>query len=195
MPDVNTDSVPDGYPLMKLKSRFKAWVAPQQADFYALIALAGIGHEAVGLSLVEENAAPVGLVFNGTAGPLCLVLQSAGGLQLADGSVVLRAGDGCELGSAGLSLKLLQRGGLAVEGGALVLKVRGASLSQESNTLTTVVGDGVQNNPKLALKLAEGAHALRLGVQGLAVCCDAAGGLTINAEGKLTLDLDFLMGV
>jgi hypothetical protein len=188
-----------GASLASLTSRFKAWSAPEQLDFFALIALADIGRQAVG---GDMGSVSTGLEFSGEAGPLRLVLQSAGGLQLLEeGSVKLRAGPGFAVNSAGaLSLALkpgLQGKGtcLAFDGGACVLRVDSSGLTQVGDNLAIVFGDGLQGNSGLALKLVPAASGLQVSSSGLAVLCDPSGGLTINAEGRLTLNLEFLMGI
>jgi hypothetical protein len=190
-----------GASLASLKSRFKAWVAPEQPDFYALIALADIGRQAVG-----GGAEPVstGLEFNGESGPLCLALQSAGGLQLDDDSLKLRAGAGFKVDSAG-ALALALKSGPQGKGTCLafagntcvlnVLKVDSSGLTQADGKLAVIADDCLRGSSGLALKLAPAASGLQLHPSGLAVRCNPSGGLAINAEGKLTLDLEFLMGI
>jgi len=187
-----------GASLASLNSRFKAWVAPEQPDFYALIALADIGRQAVGGGVEPLST---GLEFSGEAGPLRLALQSAGGLQLEKDSVKLRTGAGFEVDSAGalaLALKSGPQGKgtcLAFAGNACVLTVESSGLTQEDGKLAVIADDCLRGNSGLALKLAPAASGLQLHSGGLAVRYNPSGGLAINAEGKLTLDLDFLMGI
>lgn len=194
MPGENIEGL-YGISLENLTSRFTAWKAPQQADFHALIALADIGRQAV-----EEGkgAAPTGLVFHGGVGPLRLAVPSLGCLQLSGAGVQLQVGQGVKVGSGGLALALApgqHSTCLAFENGACVLKVSSSGVLQAGGKLALAVGDGVQNSSGVALKLAPARSGLQVDANGLAVGCDPAGGLTIDAEGKLTLDLEFLMGI
>jgi len=75
------------------------------------------------------------------------------------------------------------------------LTVESSGLTQEDGKLAVIADDCLRGNSGLALKLAPAASGLQLHSGGLAVRYNPSGGLAINAEGKLTLDLDFLMGI
>ncbi|MBV4482641.1 hypothetical protein [Pseudomonas khavaziana] len=172
------------------RTHFQAWRVPRAADFQALISLAEVGRQAVGLGedLAVSGDVPTGLSVAGEGLPLQVV--PAAGLHITSG-VGLKVGAGLKVASDGLSLQL--QGGLAILNKDVTVAAR-LPLSQENDALTIKSGNGVavRDDHGLSLKLAPTSPCLTLSDGGLSVCCAPNGGLTV-IDGKLTLDLEWLM--
>lgn len=169
---------------------FQAWRVPRAADFQALISLAEVGRQAVGLGedLAINETVPTGLSVAGEGQPLHVV--AAEGLQVTSG-VGLKVGAGLKAMSDGLSLQV--QDGLAILNEDVTVAAR-LPLAQENDALTIKSGNGVafRDDDELSLKLATTSPGLTLIGGGLSVCCAPNGGLTI-IDGKVTLDLEWLM--
>lgn len=172
------------------RTRFQAWRVPRAADFQALISLAEVGRQAVGLDedLAVSETVSTGLNFAGEGQPLHVM--PAAGLQVTDG-VGLKVGAGLKVTPDGLSLQL--QGGLAISNKDVTVAAK-LPLSQENGALSIKYGNGVtiRDDSELSLMLATTSPGLTLSDGGLSVCCAPNGGLTV-INGKLTLDLDWLM--
>lgn len=175
------------------RAHFQAWRVPRAADFQALISLADVGRQAVGLGedLAVNEVVPTGLSVAGEGQRLHVV--PAAGIQVTSG-VGLIVGAGLKAASDGLSLQL--QSGLAIINKKDVTVAAKLPLLQEKGALTIKSGNGVavldEHEQELSLKLATTSPGLTLIGGVLSVCCAPNGGLTI-IDGKVTLDLEWLM--
>ncbi|WP_046072373.1 hypothetical protein [Pseudomonas synxantha] len=189
-PKKKSETAPAKPPEENWRTHFQAWRVPRAADFQALISLAEVGRQAVGLGedLAVNETVPTGLSIANE--DRSLHVMPAAGLHITSG-VGLKVGDGLKAASDGLSLQF--QGGLAIHNQNVTVAAK-LPLTQETGALTIKSGNGVtvRDDYVVSLKLATTSPGLRLSDGGLAVCCAPNGGLKV-IDGKLTLDLEWLM--
>ena len=174
-----------------LKKSFSAWAVPQEKDFQALISLAEVGCQAV----AGVELAATGLASAGGTKPLQVVLGIGQGLHLTPGSGIelnVNVSAGLQVGAGGLSVKTGT--GIAIDPTtqALTLQKLGAPLSQKQGILEVIRGEEMMSGDALGLT-ADASRSMAVSINGLSIHCSPTGGLIVDANGQLTLDLEYLM--
>lgn len=174
-----------------LKHSFAAWAVPQEKDFQALISLAEIGCQAV----ADLELAATGLANAGGTKPLQVVLNTDQGLHLTPGSGIglnVNVSGGLQVVAGGLSIKTGT--GIAIEPTTQVLTLQklGEPLSQKQGMLEIIRGKEMMSGDTLGLT-ADASRGMAVSINGLRIHCSPTGGLIVDANGQLTLDLEYLM--
>ncbi|EDT38415.1 hypothetical protein [Burkholderia ambifaria] len=191
--------VPERRSGAQLREAFGAWAVPVERDFQDLIFLADIGRQALGL---DENMVPpakspqTGLGITSGDGSIDVRLDGLGGLgrMSANAGIALTCGTGLAMGADGLTVDRGAGFDFDTRSGGLMLSMI-APLSQANEVLEIVRGAGIGHHGAEpgALALLSDPQSLRVDGTGLAIICSPGGGLTVDDQGQLTIDIESLM--
>ncbi|WP_273853607.1 hypothetical protein [Serratia bockelmannii] len=180
----------------KLKANFAAWQVPTDEDFAQLIDLAAVSVQpGSGLAGGDPSVIP-GVADPEGASAFTVKAAFDKGLVVSDAGIALRVDEAgglvCEQ-NKGLSVKTPVDASLSIDGGLHV---------QMTGVLKLDTGVSLQIDERQGLSVVKGAlsvhsdsQTLRITDTGtLALTCSNAGGLLIDSEGCLAVDINMLAG-
>lgn len=177
-----------------LKERFKRWSVPVEDDFNVLITYA-----------CNDIKAGNGLQGSGASGaPVAVHLVENGGLHFESGTVALSMKsdhyDGIKYSVSGntktLALNVITASGLSDDNGLAVQVTPSGGLDKSANTLTlpVVTTQGLaQSGNQLVLNVDQTTLSITKNV--VHVQCKPKGGLKVDENGFLTIDIATVLGL
>lgn len=184
------DVVKKGVDLSVLQTRFSAWHVPDDADFSQLTgAVSQSFSPGAGLGGGDPSTSP-DTVDAENVQPLSV--HRGGGVTFQAGGVALSVNsehpDSMTLASGKLAVNLQTDGGLSTDGGLAVKVNPSGGLSKDGSISLPVPGAGLKLEGN-QLRLDADQQALRTGPEGAFIHCRPGGGLTIDNNGCLVVDI------
>lgn len=182
--------------LTKVKEQFGAWQVPSQAHFEALINIAALSLKP-GNGLTGGDPSPeADKIDTGRVTPLrvqeyhgitvmpqqgvAVMPDPVGGLEIKSNVLRVQASDTVRFDDHGVFLKVNESKALKVEGGNIAVKINDKV--------------GFKKEVSTGLSLSVDSKTVEIDANGaLRVRCDHTGGLTVDQEGYLGVDLDIIL--